>query len=104
MQLDARDESDRLPIVGVAPGQIGHYGQSGSQPVAYRQQSYRACGTESDRSAVENRIRLSVPRLGFLHGWLDLSHSLFESGNPCLSPFPHDVGHRSGVRLVAVAK
>ena len=30
VQLDARDESDGLPIVGVAPGQIGHHGQRAS--------------------------------------------------------------------------
>jgi hypothetical protein len=30
VQLDARDESDYPPIVGVAPGQIGHHGQSAS--------------------------------------------------------------------------
>ena len=30
VQLDAADESDCLPIVGVAPGQIGHHGQSAS--------------------------------------------------------------------------
>ena len=33
MQLDARDESDCLPMVGVAPRQIGHHGQSASLKV-----------------------------------------------------------------------
>ena len=30
VRLDARDESDYPPIVGVAPGEIGHHGQSAS--------------------------------------------------------------------------
>ena len=30
VQLDARDESDYLPVVGVGLGQIGHHGQSAS--------------------------------------------------------------------------
>ena len=63
VQLDARDESDYLPLAGIAPIQIGHHGQSaslvmvtittrptvprqdpsgGSQPVAYRENGLRA--------------------------------------------------------------
>jgi hypothetical protein len=33
VRLDARDESDCLPMVGVAPRQIGHHGQSASLKV-----------------------------------------------------------------------
>ena len=70
MQLDAADESDDHPVVGITPGQIGHYGQSaslivvtittrptvlrkppsgGSQPVAY---------DSADRLALINGLRV----------------------------------------------